>query len=65
MVKKGDRIELVHMGEDPDPIRSGARGTVKGVDDAGHVLVQWDNGRTLNLLPNIDSYRILTDKDEK
>lgn len=65
MVKKGDRIELEHMGDDPDPIIRGSRGTVKGVDDAGHVLVLWDNGRTLSLVPKIDQYRILTPKDEK
>jgi Domain of unknown function (DUF4314) len=55
----GDRIELVYMPNDPDPIPAGAQGTVEDVrtiDDwhQGHtyyqVHVHWDNGRTLSLV---------------
>jgi hypothetical protein len=54
----GKRIKLGHM-EDPYPIPDGATGTVTGVDDWGHVHVQWDNGRTLSVIPGEDSYEIL------
>jgi hypothetical protein len=47
--------------EDPyAPVESGTRGTVKHVDDAGQLHMQWDNGRTLALVPGEDSFRKLT-----
>lgn len=58
-VKKGDRIELIEMTEDPDPIEKGAKGTVQDVDGLGHILVKWDNGRTLSLVPEVDRFKVL------
>lgn len=57
----GKRIILNHM-EDPDPIPDGATGTVTGVDDWGHIHVQWDNGRTLSVIPGEDSFEIQNEK---
>ena len=48
---EGTRICLDHM-EDLCPVESGTKGTIIGVDDIGSVMVKWDNGRTLNLLPD-------------
>jgi hypothetical protein len=48
-----DRIELVLMGDDPDPIPPGARGTVLDctwLESAWQVHVRWDSGRTLSLI---------------
>lgn len=51
---EGDRIELVSMTNDPDPIPAGSRGTVVltpgWFQDAWQVTVSWDNGRALNLV---------------
>lgn len=44
----GTRLELISMDNDPIPIPPGTRGTVLGVDDAGQVLMHWDNGRSLS-----------------
>ena len=53
---RGDRIELVSMTHDPDPIQPGSQGTVRGCsfhNIAGYkfwqVDVAWDDGRQLML----------------
>ena len=56
----GTRLELIEMGDDPRPVASGTRGTVKVVDDMGSIHMQWDNGRTLALIPGEDRFRKLT-----
>ena len=51
-LKAGDRVRLVSMADDPDPIPAGATGTVAGVyphSDWTQVDVDWDNGRSLML----------------
>lgn len=55
---KGTRIKLNHMGNDPYPVPDGTYGTVKGVDDAGSILMRWDNGRSLSLVPSEDDFEI-------
>lgn len=47
--KKGTRIRLVKM-DDPQAPPLGTEGTVTGVNDAGHILVSWDNGSGLNVV---------------
>lgn len=51
-LKLGDRIRLVSMADDPDPIPAGSLGTVLRVHDHEEwtqVEVAWDNGRQLML----------------
>ncbi len=50
MYPKGMRVQLDMMDDDPYPIPSGTKGTVQGVDDAGQIMMKWDNGRTLSLI---------------
>jgi hypothetical protein len=59
----GTRIELIKMGEDPQPVPPGTRGTVDYVDDADQIHMKWDNGRTLALVISEDEFRTL-DQDE-
>lgn len=61
-VRLGDRIELVHMGADPAPIVPGTRGTVDHLCDSlglEQIGVKWDNGRHLNLIPGVDSWKVI------
>lgn len=53
---KGTRIELVSM-DDPQAPPVGTRGTVVCVDDAFQLVMQWDNGQTLSLIPGIDGFK--------
>ena len=51
----GTRICLNSMdGEAGMP--QGLEGTVQYVDDAGQLGVKWDNGRSLSLIPGVDSF---------
>ena len=51
----GQRIELIHM-EDPQAPPKGTRGTVKGVDCLGDLLVDWDNGSALKAIVGEDIF---------
>ena len=54
---EGKRIELIEMPEDPHPIGPGTKGTCVMVDGAGQLVMEWDNGRTLSLIPGVDRFR--------
>ena len=45
---KGTRVELVQM-DDPQASPVGTKGTVRGVDDIGSIMVAWDNGCGLSV----------------
>ena len=69
-MKIGDRIRLVSMGPDPDPILAGSIGTVTGVASIPsavrmksdlHVGVSWDNGRTLSVVLPADVVEIIVE----
>lgn len=58
----GDRIRLISMPEDPDPIPVGSLGTVRAIHphhDWTQVEVDWDNGRRLMLTLPDDCIEIL------
>ena len=59
----GTRIYLNNMNDPYAPVPSGTRGTVDFVDDIGQLHMMWDNGRTLALIPGVDSFRKLTEKE--
>ena len=58
----GTRILLEHM-DDKFAVPDGTRGTVDHVDDAGQIHMRWDNGRTLAIVPQVDSFRKLTKEE--
>lgn len=59
----GSRICLVRMDDVQAP-PVGTKGTIVGVDDIGSILVRWDNGSSLNLIPDIDSFERIDPADE-
>ena len=59
----GTRIELLSMSDSYAPVPSGTRGTVKFVDSIGTIFPEWDNGRSLGVVPSEDSFRKLTQEE--
>lgn len=54
-LKAGDRIRLVSMPDDPDPVPAGTEGTVTYTTDLNfrdmqqvQLTVKWDNGRSIS-----------------
>jgi len=54
----GARVELIHMNDCQSP-PVGTCGTILGIDAIGDVLVRWDNGSMLSLIPDVDECRVL------
>ena len=57
----GTRVELVRMDDAQAP-PVGTKGTVKGVDDTGSLLMRWDNGSGLNVVYGEDIVRKVGDR---
>lgn len=49
----GTRVELIRMDDDHAPPPS-TQGVVRGVDDTASLLVDWDNGSSLNVIYGVD-----------
>ena len=58
---EGTRIQLDQMGDDPNPIEPGTKGTVDFVDDIGTVHCRFDNGRYLGLVAGEDWFHEIED----
>ena len=52
----GSRVELVQMDDAQAP-PIGTKGTVRGVDDMGSIMVAWDNGSGLSVAYGADICR--------
>ena len=55
----GTRIELQGLCNDESGMPPGLCGTVVGVDDQPALLMEWDNGRSLSLFPEQDSFKVI------
>lgn len=60
----GTRIELDHMEGERD-MQGGLQGVVKHVDDQGQLHMAWQNGRSLALVVNEDSFHVLPPVEEE
>ncbi len=56
--KVGTRIRLIRMDDIQAP-PPGTEGTVTGVDDVGSILMRWDNGCGLNIVPEEDEFEVI------
>ena len=61
-----ERSGVYDCGEDSNSKQDSGgkeRWTVQSVDDIGQLLMKWDNGRALALIPGEDSFRRLTQEE--
>lgn len=56
----GTRILLINMDDPHHPVPPGTRGTIVHIDDQCGIHMKWDNGRTLAVDPEYDTFRTLT-----
>ena len=61
----GTRIEILSMKDPYAPVPAGTRGTVKVVNSMVTIFPEWDNGRSLGVLPGEDSFRKLSQEEIK
>lgn len=61
---RGTRVQLDQMGDDPCPVPEGTKGTVVAVDDIGSLHVEFDNGRSLGICPEVDKFHKITELTE-
>ena len=54
----GTRVRLEYMDDIQAP-PIGTLGTVRGVDDIGSIMVQWDNGSSLSVVYGHDRCKVL------
>jgi len=55
----GRCIKLLDMPHDAAPVTTGTEGTCIGVDAMGNLMMKWDNGSRLSLIPGIDKYEVI------
>lgn len=58
-------IDSGAMSDDPRPVPSGTMGTVIGVDDMCSIMVKWDNGQGLSLVPGVDSFHVISQEESE
>lgn len=56
MLGPGSRVRLIESRDAISPIPTGTEGTVDLIDDLGTIFVDWDNGRSLGLIPGEDRF---------
>lgn len=58
MYPKGTKVVLNYMEGEPR-MKSGLKGVVSMVDDIGQIHVNWENGSSLALNIDVDSFNVI------
>lgn len=64
MYPEDTKIELISMDDPYRDMPKGLKGIVSFVDDACQIHCDWENGSTLALIPGVDSFCIVREREE-
>ena len=53
----GIKLQLISMRNEKYPVLPGTVGEVTHIDDAGSIHMRWENGSSLSLIPEVDSFK--------
>jgi len=59
----GTRVKLIMTTDPYTRLIGGDTGTVQYEDDAGTMIVAWDNGSAMGLIPGTDIWEVIEDDD--
>lgn len=54
----GTKLQLISMRDEKYPILPGTIGVVTHIDDMGSIHLKWQNGSSLAIIPEVDSFRV-------
>ena len=54
----GTKIQLISMRDEKYPILPGTIGEVTHIDDMGSIHMKWQNGSSLAIIPEVDSFKV-------
>jgi len=54
----GTKLQLISMRDEKYPILPGTIGEVTHIDDLGSIHMKWQNGSSLAIIPEVDSFRV-------
>ena len=55
----GTKIRLISMRNEKYPILPGTIDEVTHIDDLGSIHMKWQNGSSLAIIPEVDSFKVL------
>ena len=55
----GTKLQLISMRDEKYPILPGTIGVVTHIDDMGSIHMKWQNGSSLALIPEVDSFKVV------
>ena len=55
----GTKIQLISMRDERYPVLPGTVGEVTHIDDMGSIHMKWENGSSLALIPEVDSFKVV------
>ncbi len=61
----GTMIRLVFTDDPYTKLKPGDRANVISVDDAGQLVLQWENGSSLSLIPGVDRFEKIEEEEHE
>lgn len=55
----GTKIQLISMHDEKYPVLPGTMGEVTHIDDMGSIHMKWENGSSLAIIPEVDSFKVV------